>query len=291
MGGFEGGDEGGFWDIDAISTLIKNQDTSRNKDKEKPYIQTHDSSYSIKAHAKINIFFKVTQYQNQSYSYLSRVVRINEIYDTISFVPCQCDTFTLEGCNHIPLVSNTIYKAYQSLLEYTADSDIADFFQEHKVLVKKTIPSGSGLGASASHAAAFLRLTKEVCNLVISTTDLAHLGKPIHNDIPFFVHNYPSANVSGSGEIVEEFHEEPLDIELYTPEIKCDKIIINQDLSLNTSLFSTWANRDSKSILALSSDPALFNDLYASLTLTSTGLYKSHKAGYFFSGSSFFKVR
>ena len=55
-------------------------------------------------------------------------MRVEELYDTISFVPCKCETFTIEGCNDIPLESNSIYKAYQALIDFTDDLDILDFF-------------------------------------------------------------------------------------------------------------------------------------------------------------------
>ena len=141
--------------------------------------------YSIKAHAKVNIFLKITGYKDNYHTLLSRFVRVEDLYDTIEFVPCECESFTLEGCNDIPLESNTIYKAYKALNNYTGDLDILNFFYTHKVVVNKRIPSQAGLGGGSSDAAAFMRLVKEVCDLKISTDDLAELGSTIGADIPF----------------------------------------------------------------------------------------------------------
>lgn len=298
MGGFEGGDEGGFWDIDSIATLVEKQKPPKQRNKEKLCIQTSDSSYSIKAYAKVNIFLKITGHKDGYHTLMSRFMRVEDLYDTLSFVPCVCDTFTIEGCDNIPLESNTIYKAYKVLCEHTADSDIVDFFCEHKVIVTKDIPFQAGLGGASSDGAAFMRLVKEVCNLVISNDELVQIGSSIGADFAFFIYNYPSANVSGFGDIIEYFEEEPLKLELYTPNLSCDTSLVYKTFKKhflkNISLpsFSGWDKLDSKSILELSKDPALLNDLYSATILAYPDLKKETKEDWFFSGSgsTFFKV-
>lgn len=300
MGGFEGGDEGGFWDIDILpSSMYKQNDNkSKNTNSGKPYIETSDSGYSIKAHAKVTLFLKITGHKDECLTLLSRVIRVEELYDTISFVPCECETFTIEGCDGIPIESNTIYKAYQALNDFTGDSDIEDFFYTHKVVVTKRIASRAGLGGSASDAAAFMHLVKEVCNLILSTKELVKIGSSIGSDLPFFIYNYPCANVSGFGEIVEPFEEEPLNLELYTPDIKCDKSLVYKtykkhllaDISLSS--FEDWDKLDSKSIIERISNPLKLNDLYSALFLAYPDLKKEAKESWFFSGfgSTFFKL-
>jgi len=294
MGGFEGGDEAGFWDSDTLASPIKKSSHPTNKTKLS--IEKSDASYSIKAHAKATVFLKITGYEDGLPTLLSRYLRVEELYDTISFVPCTSGTFIIEGCNDIPIESNTIYKAYKALLDYTADTDIEEFFNDYKVVVTKRIPIHSGLGGASSDAAAFMHLIKEACNLILSSDELLKIGSGISTDVPFFICNYPSANISGLGEIVEPFEEEPLNLEWYTPEILCDTTLLYQTfqehLSANISLssFSGWDRLDTKSILKLSADPALINDLYASAILAYPTLTKGTKKGWFFSGSSFFKL-
>ena len=155
MGGFEGGDEAGFWVVDPLLTLIDQQQQHKSKRRHsiKDSIQRNDSVYSIKA------------YTNGT-----------ELYDTISFVPHECETFTIEGFDDIPLESNPIYKAYKALLDYTNDSDISDFFYEHKVVVTKGIPSQVD---TSSAVVAFILLVKEVCNLILSSDELENIGSMI----------------------------------------------------------------------------------------------------------------
>jgi 4-diphosphocytidyl-2-C-methyl-D-erythritol kinase len=298
MGGFEGGDEGGYWDIDDLPK--GNEGTkSGNKANNQSDIEISDSGYSIKAHAKVNIFLKITGHKDGYHTLLSRFVRVEDLYDTIQFVPCECETFTIEGCEGVPLASNTIYKAYKALNEQTGDLDILNFFYKHKVVVTKRIPSQAGLGGGSSDAAAFIRLVKEVCNLILSTEELAKIGSTIGADLPFFIYNYPSANVSGFGEIVEAFEEETLQLELFTPNIGCDTALVYKTFKehllddITLSSFMGWDRLDSKTILEMIADPVRLNDLYAASLIAYPELKDVARDGWFFSGSgsTFFKLK
>ncbi|MBC8237111.1 MAG: hypothetical protein H8E76_02660 [Helicobacteraceae bacterium] len=166
MGGFAGGDEGGYWDDDAFFSQMNKQNSSESKSvrRKKPSIQTSDSGYSIK------------------------VQEVDDLYDTISFAPCKCETFTIEGCDDISLESNSIYKAYKALYDFTNDSDIIDFFFEHKVVLTKRIPLKATLKGTSIDAAAFLYLVKEVCNLVLSTDEMVRIGSGVGADLDFLKH-------------------------------------------------------------------------------------------------------
>jgi len=255
--------------------------------------------YSIKAHAKVNIFLKITGHKEDHHTLLSRFVKVEDLYDTIEFVPCECESFTIEGCDDIPLKSNTIYKAYKALNDHTGDLDILNFFYTHKVVVSKRIPSQAGLGGGSSDAAAFMRLVKEVCDLKISTDDLAELGSTIGADIPFFVYNYASANVAGFGEIVMPFEEVPFDIELFTPEINCDTAEVYKTFhtyllrNVDRTTFFGWEHMDSRTLLKLIVDPIVLNDLFPAALATYPELEKVKKDGWFFSGSgsTFFRIK
>ncbi|HFD13904.1 MAG TPA: 4-(cytidine 5'-diphospho)-2-C-methyl-D-erythritol kinase [Epsilonproteobacteria bacterium] len=254
--------------------------------------------YSIKAHAKVNIFLKITGHKEGYHTLLSRFMRVEDVYDTIRFVPCECDSFTIEGCEDVPLESNTIYKAYKALNDHTGDLDILNFFYKHKVVVTKRIPSQAGLGGGSSDAAAFMCLVKEVCNLMLSTEALAKIGSTIGADLPFFIYNYPCANVSGFGEVVEPFEEAPLALELYTPKLGCDTTVVyktfKQQLldNINLCSFIGWERLDSKTLLEMIADPIILNDLYAASLIAYPELKNLAKDGWFFSGSgsTFFKV-
>jgi len=255
--------------------------------------------YSIKAHAKINIFLKITGFRDGYHTLISRFVRVDDLYDTIEFVPSDCETFTIEGCDNIPLESNTIYKAYNALCENSNKADITNFFKSHKVVVNKNIPSQAGLGGGSSDAAAFMRLVNKVCELDIDVDDLAEIGSTIGADIPFFVYDYASANVSGFGEMVIPFEETPVNVELFTPDINCDTAAVYKTFhtyllrNIDRTTFFGWENMDSRTILKLIADPIVLNDLFPSALATYPELEKIKKDGWFFSGSgsTFFRIK
>ena len=255
--------------------------------------------YSINAHAKVNIFLKITGHKDNYHTLISRFVKVEDLYDTIEFVPCKCESFTIEGCDDIPLESNTIYKAYKALNDATGDLDILNFFYKHKIVVTKRIPSQAGLGGGSSDAAAFMRLVKEACSLLISTDDLADIGSKVGADVPFFIYNYSSANVAGFGELVMPFEEPPLQLELFTPDIGCDTAEVyktfNKYLLRNVDLtsFFGWDKMDSRTLLKLIQDPVALNDLFPAAMAVYPELEKSKKTGWFFSGSgsTFFRLK
>ena len=299
MGGFEAEGEGGYWENDQVAKWMdKHNQKPKDTPNSKPIIEKNDLGYSIKAHAKVNVFLKITGHKEGYHTLLSRFVRVEELYDTIAFVPCECDTFTIEGCEDIPLESNTIYKAYKALNDHTGDLDVLNFFYAHKVVVTKRIPSQAGLGGGSSDAAAFMLLVKEVCNLMISTKELAKLGSTIGADLPFFIYNYPSANVSGFGEKVEPFDEEPLSLELYTPDIGCDTALVYKTFKekllkdISVCSFFGWDAIESRKILEMQTDPLVLNDLYKAACIAYPELSKLAKDGWFFSGSgsTFFRL-
>ena len=255
--------------------------------------------YSINAHAKVNIFLKITGHKEDYHTLLSRFMRVDDLYDTITFVPQECDTFTIEGCEGVTRDTNTIFKAYKALNAATGDLDILEFFYHHKVVVEKRIPSQAGLGGGSSDAAAFMRLVNKVCNLKLSTERLSEIGSTIGADLPFFIYNFPSANVSGFGEIVEAFEEAPLELELYTPNIGCDTAVVYKTFKkyllhhISLASFFGWERLDSKTLLNLIADPIALNDLYPAALVAYPALEELDREGWFFSGSgsTFFRLK
>ncbi len=297
MGGFAGGDEAGFWDDDTLFK-VTDRDKERSSSKIQSSITFKDSVHSLNAHAAITPFIKFTGEKDGNLTLIARIMYVGELYDTISFVPCACDRFTIEGCDEIGYEKNSIYKAYQALLAYTNDSDIEEFFSEHKVHVKKRIPSSAGLCAAASDAAAFIRLAKEACSLVLSFDELISIGAGLNPLTAFFIHNTPSANISGFGEVVEPFEEEALKVEISTVERKCDPLLILKTFKTHLmrekdlSSFSNWQKRETRSLMKSISEPAVLNDLYAaSLLACPDTIRKDDKEWYASSyGNAMFRV-
>ena len=245
-----------------------------------------------KAHAKINTFLKITGHKNGYHTLLSRFVKVPHLYDTISFVPQECKEFTIEGCGNVPIKTNTIYRVFKAMNIDT------DFFKHHKVVVEKNIPSGAGLGGGSSNAGAFMRLFNEVCKLEIDTPTLANIGSTVGADIPFFVYDYNSANVSGFGEVVEEFEDEPFEIELFTPRIHCDTALVYKTFrrelldKIEPTAFKGWDKLSSKEVLSKVSAVEA-NDLYRASLIVYPELKEVAPKDWYFSGSgsTFFNIK
>ncbi len=245
-----------------------------------------------KAYAKINTFLKITGHKDGYHTLLSRFIKVPNLYDTISFVPQKCQEFTIEGCGDVPIKSNTIYKVFKAININT------DFFKHHKVVVEKKIPSGAGLGGGSSDAGAFMRLFNEVCKLNIDTSTLAKMGSTVGADIPFFVYNYDSANVSGFGEIVEPFKDEPFEIELFMPNIHCDTPLVYKTFKrelfdkIKPASFEGWDRLSSKEVLSQVSAIEA-NDLYRASLIAYPQLKDIAPKDWYFSGSgsTFFRIK
>ncbi len=247
---------------------------------------------TIKSYAKVNIFLKIVGTRDNYHEILSRFMRVENLYDTIHFEKKEHTSkeFELIGDFGCQLEQNTIYKAYKLLPKN-------NFFDTHKVVVKKQIPEFAGLGGGSSNAAAFLNLANKVLKLELSKETLADMGVKIGADVPFFIYNYPSANVSGIGEKVELFEEELLKIETITPKIACDTTKVYQQYranyldAINLEFSKNLSQLTSKNILD-SYQATVLNDLFSPCLDLYKDLNTYHKANWFFSGSgsTFFKV-
>ncbi len=175
----------------------------------------------IRTPAKLNVFLKIIGTRGDYHELISRFIRYDELYDTITFVPGSFERFTIEGVD-IPRERNILYKAFVELNRYTENPKIIDFFYHHKVVIEKRIPMGAGLGGGSSNAAGFIKLLNKILNLRLSQEEMAKIGARLGADVPFFIYGYKSANVSGIGEVIEPFEDEIPPLELKLLPIHCD---------------------------------------------------------------------
>ena len=247
-----------------------------------------------KSYAKVNIFLKIVGLRDNYHLIASRFVRVKNLFDTISFIKKDVDNFSIEGNFSCVLEKNTVYKAYKELEKF---DEVKEFFKKNIVKIDKNIPEFAGLGGGSSNCATFLNMVNIACNLNLNKEELAKIGSNIGADVPFFVYEFDSANVSGIGEIVEEFKEESLNIEVITPKIACDTGKIYKNFrekfykELNKDEVKELFVTNSKDILKKFSINEA-NDLYFSALDLNQDLKKFEKDNWFFSGSgsSFFKI-
>ena len=173
-----------------------------------------------RSYAKVNIFLKISGKRDNYHTIVSRFMRVQNLYDTIELIEDNPNRFNLIGEFSCELEKNTMYKAYILLKDLSPK--VEQLFSKYSIKVDKKIPEFAGLGGGSSNAACLMNIINEKCELDLSKDELAMLGVKIGADVPFFIYEYNSANVTGIGEIVEEFKEDILDIKTLTPPIKCD---------------------------------------------------------------------
>lgn len=255
-----------------------------------------------KAYAKINIFLKITGTRGGYHEIVSRFMLVKNLYDELSFVPkeqtdARANEFKIIGNFSCEVEQNTIYKAYFALRSATKSTELEQLMQNYAIEVEKKIPAFAGLGGGSSDAATYLKMCNNVLNLGLSLNELAKIGLEVGADVPFFVYGYESANVSGIGEVVEEYKEELLDIETFTPkiEISTPRVykVYREDFFAPIDGFKTQELKEKSSLEILASmSAAEANDLFKPALQEYKELKQHYKHGYFFSGSgsSFFRI-
>ena len=249
---------------------------------------------SEKSYAKVNIFLKISDKREEYHELVSRFVRVHSLFDTISFVKSSRKAFCIIGNFSCNMETNAVYKAYKLLEKYDG---VEDFFKNYSVEVNKNIPEFAGLGGGSSNAATFLLMTNKYCNLNLSKDELSKIAIKIGADVPFFVYEYNSANVTGIGEIVEKFDEEMLNIDTITPNIKCNTGEIFK--VFREKFYKQISKEEADKLFKMKSIEILnnlnineANDLYEPAISVYPKLEEYAQNNWYFSGSgsSFFKV-
>ena len=247
-----------------------------------------------KSYAKVNIFLKIADKRENYHELVSRFVRVHNLYDIISFVKSSRKAITIIGDFGCEMNSNTVYKAYNLIKHFDG---VEEFFLNHEIKIEKNIPEFAGLGGGSSNAATFLIMTNKYCNLNLSKDELSQLAVKIGADVPFFVYEYDSANVTGIGEIVEKFNEEILNIDTITPNIKCNTGEIFK--VFREKFYKQVSQEDADRLLKMKSIEILnnldikeANDLFEPALSLYPQLNDYEKKDWFFSGSgsSFFRI-
>jgi len=252
-----------------------------------------------RSYAKVNIFLKIVGAREEYHEIVSRFVLLDKLYDTMWFEPNVGMTFDIIGDFECERKDNTIYKAYQAILDYIPQKRIVEFCKHHKLVVFKKIPKFAGLGGGSSNAATFIKMVNEMFTLGLSVEEMAKIGFKVGADVPFFAYGYKSANVSGIGEVVEEFKDEIPEIKLLVPEgARCDtkeiyKIYRRLFMSENEPEFAKkLIDKTSKEILE-KYEPEKLNDLFKAV-LKKYPEYHEYKRDEWFlsgSGSALFKTK
>lgn len=219
----------------------------------------------MKSFAKINVFLKVVGTRGNYHEILSRFVLCEQLFDEIYFE--RSNSFAIE-CDNKEIKENIIQKAIDELKKAGFSNELDEFFSSHKIIINKQIPIGAGLGGGSSNAATFLLMVNDELNLNIKRENLMQIASKIGADVTFFVSGYKAANVSGIGEIIEEFDDEVPNLNIFTPNVFCSTPMVYQEFRSNflqyidVNAAKKMRNLKSKELLEIYKNEEL-NDLFA----------------------------
>lgn len=247
----------------------------------------------MKIFPKLNVFLNVLSPDfKKMHPIFSRfVLARGDLYDEME-IKFEGNCFEIKGNFDFPMHKNLIFKAKEELKNVFPS--LAKELETVQVEIKKNIPQGAGLGGGSANAGAFLLCVGK--HFGISKEDLTKIAPKIGSDVSFFISEYLSANVSGVGEVVEEFLEVNATYEIFTPSFCCETKAVYEafDAFCSPSLKTEFLNLPSIDLLKNHSVVDL-NDLY----LPATKIYPKLKDiardlgdKWFFSGSgsSFFRI-
>lgn len=157
---------------------------------------------SGQACAKINLTFEVLGKRPDGYHEIVSVVQAISLCDTLTLQPADQTSLS---CNVPQLVTprNLAFKAARLMQRQTGRK------RGVAIDIAKSIPLASGLGGGSSDAAAVLVGLNQLWKAGAVRESLVALAADIGSDVPFFASGYPTALVSGRGEIVEPLPSPP----------------------------------------------------------------------------------
>lgn len=147
----------------------------------------------IHAYAKLNLVLRVVGRRADGYHLLQSLVCAVDVADELelSLLPTGIELHAPAELG--PVAGNLAYRAARALLGAGAPG--------LRIVLRKGIPAGAGLGGGSSDAAAVLAGANELLSLGKSAEELRAVGATLGADVPFFLGPSP-AWVEGIGEVI-----------------------------------------------------------------------------------------
>ncbi|MBU3741943.1 MAG: 4-(cytidine 5'-diphospho)-2-C-methyl-D-erythritol kinase [Candidatus Kapabacteria bacterium] len=155
-----------------------------------------DSAVHILACAKINLGLEVLRKRPDGYHDIRSVFASIDLADSIEVHPSTTIEVLCEPAMTAAPEQNLAYRAAQAILAHPSAAGLGA-----KIVLRKRIPAGGGLGGGSSDAAAVLRAVRAMYALPIPDQDLHHMALSIGSDVPYFLIG-GTALVEGRGEVI-----------------------------------------------------------------------------------------
>ncbi|MDD5730510.1 MAG: 4-(cytidine 5'-diphospho)-2-C-methyl-D-erythritol kinase [Candidatus Omnitrophica bacterium] len=144
---------------------------------------------AIKSHAKVNLYLEVLNKRNDNYHNIRTLFERIDLCDEIILTPLESREISV-SCD------NPALPVDQRNLAYRAAQLLQDKFRVKtgvKIVIRKRIPLGSGLGGGSSNAASTLLGLNKLWGLKLSRAALVDLARKLGADVPFFIYGVPFA--------------------------------------------------------------------------------------------------
>ena len=153
------------------------------------------STMRVRSFAKINLALAVLGKRPDGFHEIRTVFQSIDLHDELEIH--ESHRLQLECANlpDLPADQNLVWKAADALSRKAGSSRGA------RILLKKSIPPGAGLGGGSSNAAAALMGLNRFWNLEIPRTDLRSLAVGLGSDVPFFLEGGTALGIGRGEEI------------------------------------------------------------------------------------------
>lgn len=170
-------------------------------------IQLDNEEKIIKSHAKLNLFFHLVGKNENNYYLIESIMTFIDLYD--EFFITKADHFNIEfeynekiKFQPIDHENNTIYKITCKFLEKYG-FNINDL--KLKIIIKKNIPTGAGLGGGSANAATMLKFLQQYFNYYLPKQEEEKLALEIGCDtVPCLYAERGAVFIEGIGQLVDD---------------------------------------------------------------------------------------
>ena len=137
---------------------------------------------TLPAPAKLNLFLHITGRKENGYHNLQTLFQMLDYGDHLEIESNNTGKIELSSNEKsIPNKENLILRAAKALQNYSTCDCGA------KIILKKKLPIGAGLGGGSSDAATAILGLNAVWNLTLTNTELLGIGSKIGADVPVFI--------------------------------------------------------------------------------------------------------
>lgn len=162
---------------------------------------------SYTSYSKLNLGLRILNKRNDGLHNIESIFIEINFADVLIFSPASKFSLTIQGNEKQHLSNddtNLVTQSYKLLKNIACNVP-----QEFKIILKKNIPLGSGLGGGSSNAAKTLCTLNKLWNMNLKDIDLEKLGQKLGADIPFFIKGGVQV-VSGIGDRLKPINPKPI---------------------------------------------------------------------------------